>query len=169
MFRSIARWLLRSKLSKASSDAPKNFLSWQQINSIGLIISKDTSLNRNALDKWIADTKKFVEVFYVETSEKIASYGDWYCFTKKDKTLFNLPKKTIEADLQQKKYDLLINTASDKDYYAAAVLIALNAPYKCAASPELQDANLIVSPSVEGNLIHQLQDTMRYLQMIRKV
>lgn len=169
MFKSIARWLLRSKLSQVSPDTPKDFLSWAQINSIGLIISKDSALNRNALDKWISDTKKFVEVFYIETSAKVPSFGDWYCFTKKDKSLFELPKKSIEQELHDKKYDLVINTASAKDLFAAAVLIAIKAPYKCAASPELQDANLIVSPSVEGNLIHQLQDTMRYLQMIRKV
>ncbi len=168
MFDSISRWLLKSKLSQKNKEAKRRFLTWDQVNSLALIISQDSAINRNALDKWIADTKKFVEVFYIETSSKVATYGDWFCFTRKEKTLFNLPKKTVEEELLQKKYDLIINTSGNQNYFAAAVLLALDAPYKCAASTELQDANLIVSPSVQGNLIHQLQDTMRYLQMIRE-
>lgn len=168
MFNSISRWLLKSKLSQKNNEAKRTFLTWDKVNSLALIISQDTNINRNALDKWIADTKKFVEVFYVETSNKVASYGDWFCFTRKEKNLFNLPKKNVEEELLQKKYDLIINTSNEQNYYAAAVLLALDAPYKCAASADLQDANLIVSPSVQGNLIHQLQDTMRYLQMIRE-
>ena len=142
-------------------------MSWDKINSVALIISQDANLNRNALDKWINDTKKMVEVFYVETKSKSNTYGDWNCFCKKDKTVLDLPKKEVETLLEKKSFDLVINTSDDSDLFAASLLSILKAPFKCASTSQFQDANLIVRPSVNGNLIHQLQDTLRYLQMIK--
>lgn len=167
MFSAISRWLIKNRLRAQERNDQKSFLDWERVDSIALIVATTEGLNRNALDKWIGDTKKFIEVFYIEPKNKNATFGDWNCFTKKDKTIFNLPKKTIETQLNQKTYNLVINTALPDNYFATAVFNALQAPFKCAPSTELQDANLIVRPSVEGNLIHQLQDTLRYLQMIK--
>lgn len=162
----LSKWKLQSKI-RQKTDVTKTFLSWDKINSLAIIIGQDPQLNRNALDKWTGDTKKLVEIFYVETQSKLPSYGDWNCFIKKDKTFLDLPKKEVENALLNKKYDLVINTSDSDDLYSAALLNLLSAPFKCAASENFQDANLIVRPSVKGNLIHQLQDTLRYLQMIR--
>jgi len=166
MLRFLSKWKLRSLL-RQNEEKGKTFLSWDKVHSIAIIIGQDATLNRNALDKWIGDTKKAVDVLYVETASKTATYADWICYTKKDKTFLDLPTKIAEQALQTKKYDLVINTSAEEDLFSAALLKILSAPFKCAASDPFQDANLIVRPSVKGNLIHQLQDTLRYLQMIR--
>jgi hypothetical protein len=166
MLSALSKWKLRSRI-RENEKTEKAFLSWDKINSVAIIIAEDPQLNRNALDKWIKDTKKMVEVFYVETKSKAASYGDWNCFSKKDTTLLDLPRKEVETALASKKFDLVINTSEAEDFFSAALLSILKAPFKCAANAPFQDANLIVRPSVKGNLIHQLQDTLRYLQMIK--
>jgi hypothetical protein len=167
MLAGITRWILGRKLKQNSDLVQHNFLSWNKVQKIALIISKENNINRSAIDQWVSNTKKYVEVFFVETSSKSPSYADWHCFTKKEKGFLNLPKSEIEAQLQKKEFDLVINCGSAENFFAAALLLALKAPFKCSSENELQDANLIVKKSESGNLITHLQDTVRYLEMIR--
>ena len=64
MFRFIAEMIVRSKIEKESTGRKKQFLSWEKIEKIALIIGKNETLNKSAIDKFIQDSKKFIEVFY---------------------------------------------------------------------------------------------------------
>ena len=161
-----SRIALKLRLKKKPDPVSKTFMPWDKVQNVALIISSETGLNKSVIDSIVADTKKFVEVYFIETRSKEASFGDWNCFIKKDKSFFNLPKKEIEKSLRQKKFDLVINTCSAHNLFSAAISSALPAPFKCAASSRFQDANLVVKRE-SADLAGYLRDTVRYLKMIR--
>lgn len=167
MFQSISKWILKRLLQGQKAKTEQVFLSWDKVNRMAIIISQNEQINRSAIDQWLSETKKFVEVFYVETKSKSATYADWHCFTKKDCNLFNLPNKRALTRIVDHSFDLVINTANEKDFFSAALLAQIKAPFKCAASSENQSANLIVQRKNIGNLLGNLQDTRRYLEMIK--
>lgn len=162
-----ARMILRSKLQKDADAPSRTFLPWDKVSKVALIISASPEVNKSAIDRFIAETKKFVEVFYVEPKSKQPSFGDWICFSRKDKSIFNLPNASVEEQLRQKKYDLVINTSPEQDLFSAAILRFLSAPLKCATGSWMQDANLVVKQREQGSLLTYLDDTIKYLQMIR--
>jgi len=102
MFRLIAEMIVRSNIKKQSPGNEKHFLPWDGINKIALIISSSAAPNKSAIDKFIADSQKYIEVFYVELSSKQASYADWHCLTKKDASFLKLPKSKVAEDLKRK-------------------------------------------------------------------
>src|SRR5688500_13868629 len=113
----IAKIFIRSKFAKENHLRQKKFIPWDKIEKIALIINKEATVNKSAIDKFIDDTKKYIEVFYIETRSKQASFGDWQCFLKKDKSFLNLPKKNIESELKHKHYDLVINTCKANNLF----------------------------------------------------
>ena len=90
MLEFFAKLKLNSIIDKNPTKKTKRFLSWNDISSMAIIIESNKNLNKNNLDEFIEKTGKFVEVFYVETNNKQATFGDWNCFTKKDLTFLKL-------------------------------------------------------------------------------
>ena len=167
MFSLIAKILLASKVRHDNNLRQKKFMPWDKIEKIALIINKEATVNKSAIDKFIDDTKKYIEVFYIETKSKHASFGDWKCFLKKDSSILNLPKKTIEAELKHKRYDLVINTCKANNLFSAYLSSSLAASFKCASSGRFMDADLIIRRADPDNLLDFLKDTVHYLKMIR--
>src|SRR4051812_26298355 len=95
----IARMAVRAKAEKGLKTRTRKFLPWEKIEKIALIICKDAYVNKSAIDKFIHDSKKYIEVFYIELRSKEPSFGDWQCFSKKDRSLLKLPTTKVEESV----------------------------------------------------------------------
>lgn len=166
MLRFVTNILLRSVIEKDQSNK-KRFLHWDKIEKIALIVSKSENPNKSALDKFINDSKKFAEVYYVDTGAKEPSYSDWHCFTKKDVSFWKLPKGPVMDELKKKNFDLVINTADEQDLFAVAICACLPATFKCGRSATHNDVGLIISRAPNIPLTDYLNDILRYLKMIK--
>jgi hypothetical protein len=167
MFGKIGEIVLKSKIEKDNAIRSRKFLSWDNIENIALIVSKEQDLNKSAIDKYIERTKKHIEVFHIELSSKEPSYGDWECFARKDKSLLQLPKKSRIDALRSKHFDLVINTCEENSFFSTAVSSSLNAALKCGSSNRFNDTDLIIKKTEPFNLIKYLDDIVVYLKMIR--
>ena len=167
MFPGIAKIILRAKIRQENERRDKKFLPWENINKIALILEKTDSLNKSAVDRFIEDTKKYIEVFYIEPGAKHPSYADWNCLTKKDRSFFRLPKKNIESELQAKKFDAVINTCPETNLFALSVCLSLQAYLKCGEDTMFNSADLIIKKTERFNLKNYLDETVKYLKMIR--
>jgi len=168
MFPYLSRIILRTRIKRNQASRQKRFLPWEKIESIALILNQNDSINKSAIDKFVSETKKYIEVFYIEIKSKEPSYGDWICICKKDRSVLNLPNKKTEIVLKNKKFDLVINACADEDLFSAAIFSSLSAPYKCAGSSVFIDADLVITPAKPRNVINYLNDAVHYLKMIRQ-
>ena len=108
MLSKIAAYITKLKVAEQTKTRQKQFLNWENIFIVALIIDDKETINKSELDKFIEGLKKYTEVFFVELNSKQAAYGDWKCVTKKDKTILNLPKDLFlqesKAKVDNKKY-----------------------------------------------------------------
>ncbi|MCC6372246.1 MAG: hypothetical protein IT236_14675 [Bacteroidia bacterium] len=167
MLNNLAEILLKSKIEKDNAQRKRRFLNWDKIEKIALIVSKDEALNKSAIDTYIERTKKYVEVFHIELNSKEPSYGDWECFSKKDKSLLRLPKKNRIEKLKTKNFDLVINTSNTDELFSTSLSSSINAALKCGTSERFNDTDLIIVKKESGNLIKYLDDVVTYLKMIK--
>lgn len=167
MLRVISKILLRSRALTRNKKREKKFLPWDNIKKIALIIEKDKQLNKSLIDKFIDSSKKHVEVFYMELNSKQMSYSDWRCFSRKDRSLLLLPSKKIEEELKGKKFDAIINTCAENNLFALSVFASVNATLKCSAGDLFNMSDLIIKKNDPFNLVDYLNDTVKYLKMIR--
>src|SRR5436190_18497581 len=144
MFSFVARLFLKSQLQRDNQKRQKKFLSWDKIEKIALIINKDQAVNKSAVDRFIDESKKFIEVFYIEIRSKEPSYGDWQCFSKKDRSFLNLPAKHVETTLMHKKFDVVINTCQSNNLFSAALSSLIPASFRCASSAQFSDADIVI-------------------------
>lgn len=167
MFRWLSEIVLRSLVTKNNAAQKQQFLPWEKTEKIALIIGHSPQLNKSAIDKFIEGTKKFVEVFYVETRSKVPSYADWRCFSKKDATWLQLPNSKAGEPIAAARYDLVINTSDESDLFATALCSMLQGTCKCGSFEKFDTANLIIQPRPSAGLLDHLNETVRYLKMIR--
>jgi hypothetical protein len=167
MLGAIARMSLGSKINKDNLNRKRHFLPWDQIQKIALVLHKNDQVNKSAMDKLVDGTKKFVEVFYVELDSKTPSYSDWRCFYKKDASLLGLPQQAVLSELQNKNFDLVINTSNDSELFATSLVSSLKAPFKCGCSKKFNDVDLIIKKTEPYNVMNYLDEVFRYVKMIR--
>lgn len=167
MTQEITKLILKSHVSRENRQRQRKFLSWEQVNKIALIIGQQDALNKNLIDSFIENTKKHIEVFYIETQSKQHSYNDWHCFSKEDKSLWNLPKKKIEPELRNKKFDIVINTCNETNLFALSVYALIPAYLKCSENNALDLTDLIIQKKESVQLTKYLDETVKYLKMIK--
>lgn len=167
MLKFFAKLKLNSIIDKNPTKKTKRFLSWNDITSMAIIIQFNEKLNKNNLDEFIEKTGKYVEVFYIETNNKQATFADWNCFIKKDKSLLNLPKPETILSLKTKQFDIVINTCNDDNLFATALNNFLTSPFKCGPSDTYNDTDLIISKKESFDLSLYLNDISTYLKMIK--
>jgi hypothetical protein len=167
MLKGIARILLRSKINRDNLTRKKKFLSWEKIEKIALIIDKNTHLNKSILDKFVEETKKYIQVFYIEIDSKGPTYHDWKCFSKKDRSFFHLPKKKLESELKHKQFDVIINTCNENNLFSASLCSSLSAYLKCGRDNDHNVSDLVIKKAETSDLIGYLNDVIKYLKMIK--
>jgi hypothetical protein len=167
MFSFIARLFLRSQIQRDNQKRQKKFLSWDKIEKIALIVNRDQEINKSAIDRFVDESKKFIEVFYIELRSKESSYGDWQCFSKRDRSFLNLPAKHVEAALMHKKFDVVINTCQTNDLFSASLTSLIPASFRCASSARFTDADIVIRRRHPDDLMSFINDTVHYLKMIK--
>ncbi len=167
MLAKIANHLTKSNVAKLNITRQKQFLSWDKIYIVALVIDQSDSINKSELDKFIEATKKYVEVFFVEINSKQATFSDWKCLVKKDKTFLNLPKSLFVNEVKDKKYDLVINISGAKPLYSCSLTMQLNSPFKCGNNNLHGELDLIIERKDGQNLISYLKEIVRYIEMIK--
>jgi hypothetical protein len=167
MIKGVAEKRLRARLARDVKERKKDFLSWEKISTIALILSSEDHPSKDFIDRFVASTGKYVEVFYIETDSQVPSYSDWSCFTRKERTVLKLPRKTVISSLHKKHFDLVINACPEGTLFAKHLLSILNAPLKCSSSGRLTDADLVIKRKGLPGLPEYLQEVIRYLKMIR--
>lgn len=167
MFAGIASYLTRTNVVKENSLRKKQFLSWNKIQRIALIIDEKKSVGKNEIDKFIEATAKYAEVFFVELSSKEASFADWKCFTRKDRNHLDLPKQHAYDSIKTKKFDLVINISSSHPLFCANIVSAIQADFKCGNEDQFGELDLIIERKGSQNLIAYLNEVKKYLEMIK--
>jgi len=165
--KSISEILLKSQATKDNVNNKKQFLNWDAIQKIAIIIDNQTQINKNVIDKFCLDSKRFIEIYYIELNSKQASFGDWQCFTSKQKTIFKLPKQVIKSELNNKQFDCVINTCSETNLFAISIFSNIQSPLKCSDNNTFDQTDLIILKSQTFNIIDYLNDVLRYLKMIK--
>ncbi len=167
MFAKIASFITASKVAEQNKARQKQFLNWENIFIVALIIDDKETINKSELDKFIEGLKKYTEVFFVELNSKQAAYGDWKCVTKKDKTVLNLPKDFFLQESKAKKYDVIINVSNRYSLFTANLTARLNAPFKCGNADLYGELDLIIERKESQSLIAYLKEVVKYLEMIK--
>ena len=166
MFGFIGQRILRSRIKRNEEDRKRDFISWEKVQSVAIVISSRDNVAKNMVDNFIKDSRKFIEVFYVELNKKTPSYSDWQCFIRQHRSFFNLPKKVISKELEKKQFDLVINTASESDVFSRSLCEFIQAPFKCSTG-DLVGVDLVIERPDGYKLISYLEEVVRYLRMIR--
>jgi hypothetical protein len=166
MFGFIGKIILRSRLKRNEADRYRNFISWEKVETVAIVISSRDKVAKNMVDNFVKDSRKFIEVFYVELNKKTPSYNDWQCFIGKHRSFFNLPKKVISKELEKKQFDVVINTASESDVFSRSLCEIIQAPFKCSTG-NLAGVDLVIERPDGYKLLNYLEEVIRYLKMIR--
>lgn len=167
MFSAIARYLTRAFIDRQDATRKKQFLSWNKIEKIALILDNGDALNKSEIDKFTAGLSKYVDVYFLELNAKNPSFGDWIIYTKKDKTWLGLPKSHIDSSIKNRNYQLVICAAQKYPLFAANLVSKINAPYNCGLGNLFGETDLIVKRSASQGLMNYLEEVKKYLQMIR--
>ncbi|MBA3664974.1 MAG: hypothetical protein H0W61_12300 [Bacteroidetes bacterium] len=167
MLKSLANYFMRNAVEKHNSNRKKQFLNWDKIEKIALIIDNTHPVNKSEIDKFTDSTKKYVDVFFIELNSKQASYSDWICFTSKDKTFLNLPKSHIDLTIKNRQYQLAITVSEKHSLFAAVVISKINAPYTCGNRNLSGEIDLIIERNEKTDLPSYLREVLKYLTMIR--
>lgn len=167
MLSSLANYFTRSRIERENPRRQKQFLDWNKLEKIILIIDNHSPVNKSEIDTFIEGTKKHTEVVFIETKSKQASYSNWKCLTKKEKSFFGLPTEQVLSELKNKKYNLVINAAFGNTLYAANLVSAIHSDFKCGANNLYGELDLIVEKNNQQDLVSYLKEVVRYLQMIR--
>jgi hypothetical protein len=163
----IAKTYLKNKIAGDRKVHKQHSMAWDKVERIALILDKNDKINKSEMDKLLDSTKKFIEVFYIELSSKTATYADWTSFLKTDKSLLGLPKSTVLDKLKSKKFDVVINAASDNHLYAAAIATHLPAPCKSSTGNYYNIGDLIIHKQTTDTTTSYLNQVVTYLKMIR--
>lgn len=167
MLKRIAEISVKSRIKRHNLIRKKRFMNWDKINKIALVLSESENVNKSLLDTFISKTGKHIEVFYVEVKSKQPTYSDWRCFYKKELNLLKLPKNSTLQELENKSFDLVINTGNDYDLISALLTSTLNAELKCGLSSRFDCNELIISKGDDSDIVKHLENVVKYLKMIR--
>lgn len=167
MLQNLSKIVLKSRIKKNDKARESNFLHWDKINRIALIIDGLQGNSKHDIDQFLSKTNKYFEVFYIELNSKEHSYSDWNCFSKKDETLLKLPKKPLLDELNTKKFDLLINACQANNNFSASVFSYISATVKCNCENVPGDYDLIIKRGFNIDLTTHLEAVVRYIKMIR--
>jgi hypothetical protein len=162
----IKELILRSKLSSNAS-GKKNFVSWDKIKTIALIVDHKSAANKNHLDKFIYETDKVVDVYFIDGHVKESAIKNFTTFIKADRSLFGLPNAKAIAKLKTQPYDLVINAAFNETDFSSIIANTLKTGCRSGFQSRLNELDLIIERKPNQELISYLGDVVTYVKMIR--
>ncbi len=158
-------FIIRSHI-KRSLKRKKQFASWEKIKNISLIISNE-QLNKSALDKFIIDSGKLVEVILIDIKNKQSAIKDYTTFVSADKSVLGLPKTKSLNKIKNKTADLVMVAADDKEEFATVLAANINTPCVCGCNQINNNLDLIIIRKENQTVIDYLNEVVNYLKMIK--
>ncbi len=158
--------ILTAKLKSAQASG-KNFLPWDKTKHVALVLDSKTSISKNAIDKFIYEADKVVDVYYLDIEVKESAIKNFIAFTKQEKNWLGLPNGKAIAKLASKKYDLLINASFAELDYSAVITNLIKATCKCGYQSRINKLDLMVSRKNNQPIDKYLEELVNYLKMIR--
>ena len=166
MLKPLARLIMMAGLRR-EKPAERRFVPWDQIRTMAIIIGSGEPVNKSLVDRFIADSGKHIEVYFVELGSSKPSFSDWHCLVRASRNLLRLPAGRLQETLRGKRYDFVLNACDGHTLFPAAVAALIQAPCKCATADLLGYANMEVSRPGGQELPAYLEEVKRYLRMIR--
>ena len=157
--------ILKSKL-KNKSKRPTRFVPWDKAKTVALFVDVNTASNKSLIDKFIYESDKLVDVYYLDLKVKDSVVKNFITFTKAHKNAFGIPNSKAMQKLS-KNYDILINAAFQESEFATVLSNGLAAQCKVSFQNRSQVFNLIIDRREQQDLFAYLKDVVNYLKMIR--
>jgi hypothetical protein len=167
MLQALGKIILKARINRNNRSRKKAFLPWDKIEKVALILSSSDQINKSAVDRFIDQSRKYTEVFYIEAGAAEPGYHDWHCLNKKDRSITGLPKKSTNDKLKSKHFDVIINTCADHGIFSDGLASALSATLKCGATNRFNDTDMIIHRNGIVKVEEYLDAVTRYLKMIR--
>ena len=163
----LAEIQLKSTIRNFGNSKTQQFIPWDQIQKMALVLDSSQNINKSIIDKFINRQNKYVDVFYIEANAKASTYADWQSLLKTDLNLLKLPKSTLLQNLHKKQFDLVINTCDETNAIAMAITAALKANFKCCPFETYNETNLVIKKSSDIKLIDYLEEVIKYIKLIK--
>lgn len=152
---------------KNNETGGRNFLPWDKIKTVALVIDSKTLQSKNVIDNFIYQSGKVIDVYCLDIDKKESSIKNFITFTKTEKSLWGLPNGKARAKIAPKKYDVLVNASFAELDYSAVISHHIKAICKCGYQSRSSELDLIVSRK-DGQVMEKyLEDLVNYLKMIR--
>ncbi|MBS1651585.1 MAG: hypothetical protein JSU07_06195 [Bacteroidetes bacterium] len=153
--------LIKYKIKNGTEKAV--YKGWDNITSIGIIVSKKENVNRSEIDKITKSANKHIEFLFLELDAKTPTFSDWNCFTSHEKNLIGLPK------LKNKKigsFNCVINCTLN-NVFALSLITNIKPLLIVGRDNELNNNHVtITTNNADFNLTQFISDSFSYLKMI---
>ncbi len=162
----IKELILKAKFRNGSS-VGRNFLPWDKIKTIALLVDAKHASNKNEIDKFIYESDKVIDVYYLVLHVKESVVKNYISMVKSDKSFFGLPNEKAMAKIHNRKYDLLINAAFSELTYSGLLSNTIKATCKSGFESKWNELDLLIAHNQNQNLINYLGEVVNYLKMIK--
>jgi hypothetical protein len=152
---------------KSTEAGGRNFLPWNKIKTMALVLDSKTAQSKNLIDKFIYEVDKVVDVYYLDIHAKESAIKNFITFTKLEKNWVDLPNGKAKAKIAGKRYDILINASFAELDYSSVITNMIKATCKCGHHSRLSELDLIVHHKGNQSLEKYLDELVNYLKMIR--
>lgn len=163
----LSKYFTKTIIEKNNFNRQKQFLNWDKLEKIALILDDSLPINKNEIDKFIDHTKKYVDIYFLELNSKKSTFGDWICFTKKDADFFKLPKSHVESSIKNRQYQLVINVTAKYSNFAAIITSQMRPLFSCGNNNLFGEVDVIIENKTTNSVTEFLKETQKYLQMIK--
>lgn len=161
----IRRFLFKQALGTTNNKGQR-FINWDQVKRLALVVSAPMKGAKSELDKWIVGTDKQIDVYYIETGVKQASYSDWQCLTKVSATWLGMPNAACLQSLSSRKYDVLICLSPQINYFEQRIALQIEAGLKVWCRNDIPFYALCIDRAQNSEVAY-LEHCVKYLKMIR--
>jgi hypothetical protein len=173
MFNWLIHKIIENKVNSAqipvATRTKKEFLEWDNVNSVCLLATKDEFYKANSINEWIKNSgKKIDTVLYVPSAE-IVSDNNIVSFNKKQTGFIGLPKPEAITKIKNKPYDILID-CNFKEYHSMKWLAgSMNAKFKVGFGGLLYHNyfDICIDLKEKPEMDNYLKQVINYLKMIR--
>ncbi len=171
MFNWLSNKIIESKVNSSVKGPKKEFLEWNDVRSICILISKDEFYKAKSLNEFIKSSgKEVITVLFIPDKE-VNSDSSMISFNKKQTSFIGLPKPEILDKVTSGSYDLMID-CNFKTYNSMKWLAGITKAKFKVGSGGLTYHNyfdICMDLKDKPEFDNYLAQVMNYLKMIRTV
>ncbi len=145
----------------------RKFISWNELQTIALLVDAHETFNKSSLDAFIKYSGKRVEVLYIDIKKKQSPIKDYEVFTSSDKNFMGLPNSKCIAKISRKRVNLLINCCSIFSDFSDCLAAHYEADFYCGFRNDFNNLDLIVDKKNSMSLKDYLEEVKRCVEMIK--